>query len=728
MIETILIPSCRAAVLIGGLFLLRWCLGNRISPTMRHAFWGFVPLALLPLAIASPVSVYNLLPHLAGTPAVEVESRERPDTERGIPTECQQWASDIFSTERSIPTGMGNAPVQIVMENAPETHSVGMPRSVDASLLSTRNLTIAALFVYLAGCIAMVVIFLRQILLCRRWLAEATPVKSEEVLTLFEACRQKMKVKTWLVVSESPAVSGPFLIGVIRPTLLLPQGMISSAAPFRATPQQLRTVFLHELAHLKRWDVWIGWLATLLLVVHWFNPLLWLAIRRMNADREEATDALALKTLNASDRTAYAHSLLDIVEWCTHYETVDDNCIRPVRAEYISPGQRPGLDAPQNELPPCKGKGDTALPCPYRAAEGEEPCYPGRCPGLKCDALTGRAKGSENKNVPGRFSPLSPFTPGLVGISETGKLLHRRINMINQNRTWKLRWQILAVVAAMLIGAATLTDAQERRPVADIQADIEERRQAIAEMQVDIGKLQAELIETKVAEGIELDEDERIVEFYPVPPENIRMVGSMIVMLRQEMPNAMFMIEFEKNMIVVTGTKADHDKVKTMLAELEAKLAESEDERIVAFYPVPLEQIPMIMQTMRHLTPNARVSIDEKSARISVVGTKADHDKVREMLAQWEKAQANGSPLPASAPQRVGEVILFQKSFELAPNSPLTVKETVAAIQARLTTPEGHQFSWGSDEARIFNVIGSERFHENVRGVLIQPKLLQSCV
>jgi len=79
MIEGIFIPSCRAAVLIGGLFLLRWCLGNRISPTMRHAFWALVPLALLPVAISSPVSVYNLLPQVAGTPVVETAD-SRPQT------------------------------------------------------------------------------------------------------------------------------------------------------------------------------------------------------------------------------------------------------------------------------------------------------------------------------------------------------------------------------------------------------------------------------------------------------------------------------------------------------------------------------------------------------------------------------------------------------------------------------------------------------------------------
>jgi len=87
--------------------------------------------------------------------------------------------------------------------------------------------------------------------------------------------------------------------------------------------------------------------------------------------------------------------------------------------------------------------------------------------------------------------------------------------MINQNRSWKLRWQILAVVAALFIGAATLTDAQERSPAAEIRADIDAKRQALAEIRVDIGKLEAELLEAKVAEGIEIDEEEQIVVFYP---------------------------------------------------------------------------------------------------------------------------------------------------------------------------------------------------------------------
>jgi len=66
MIEYIVLPSCRAALLIAGLFLLYYFLGTRISPAMRHAFWGLVLIALLPLAIPSPVSVYHLLPAADG--------------------------------------------------------------------------------------------------------------------------------------------------------------------------------------------------------------------------------------------------------------------------------------------------------------------------------------------------------------------------------------------------------------------------------------------------------------------------------------------------------------------------------------------------------------------------------------------------------------------------------------------------------------------------------------
>jgi beta-lactamase regulating signal transducer with metallopeptidase domain len=56
--------------------------------------------------------------------------------------------------------------------------------------------------------------------------------------------------------------------------------------------EELRFVFLHELAHVRRRDILMSWLMALLQVVHWFNPLVWFAFSRWRADRELACDAL----------------------------------------------------------------------------------------------------------------------------------------------------------------------------------------------------------------------------------------------------------------------------------------------------------------------------------------------------------------------------------------------------------------------------------------------------
>ena len=311
-LELIVVPSCRAAVLIPGLFALRYLLGKRLSPKWRHALWSVPLLALLPLpTIPSPVSMYDLLP--------AIETQKEPGVERSATHGLTQLASQ---------------PGDCV-----EYHYV--PGSLDVDTVIAESLvaspgdyveyhyvpgSFGLIIFWLTGSLVMLSIFVRQTLRCRRWIAKAMPVTNECVLTIFESCRLQMKIKTWLVIAESPLVSGPFLVGTIRPTLLLPQGMIESA-----TEKQLRTVFLHELAHLKRWDVWTGYLTTLLLIVHWFNPLLWPAIRRMNADREEACDAAAMELLNQNDRWDYAYSLIDITkQFCTTKGAGDGAVLRAV--------------------------------------------------------------------------------------------------------------------------------------------------------------------------------------------------------------------------------------------------------------------------------------------------------------------------------------------------------------------------------------------------------------
>jgi len=107
-------------------------------------------------------------------------------------------------------------------------------------------------------------------------------------------------------------VESPAVYGLWRKRLLLPDGIFE-----RFSTDELRCIFLRELAHIKRGDLAVNWLVAALRVLHWFNPVLWLAWARMRADRELATDALALAHVRQSDHASYGETILKVLEGLT---------------------------------------------------------------------------------------------------------------------------------------------------------------------------------------------------------------------------------------------------------------------------------------------------------------------------------------------------------------------------------------------------------------------------
>ncbi len=146
----------------------------------------------------------------------------------------------------------------------------------------------------------------------RRFLRTLRSTQSEPSTALRQLladCAAQLKLRSRLRVLESTALPSPAIFGLVRPTLLLPAGFEHTF-----TPDEQRMILLHELAHVRRGDLLVNALLTALQILHWFNPLLWLAFRRMRFDRECATDALVLSGPRAAQRTLYGHTLLKLVE------------------------------------------------------------------------------------------------------------------------------------------------------------------------------------------------------------------------------------------------------------------------------------------------------------------------------------------------------------------------------------------------------------------------------
>ncbi len=108
-----------------------------------------------------------------------------------------------------------------------------------------------------------------------------------------------------LVVTD--ALENPAVAGLLRPVVLVPDKLSTLL-----TSDELRLVLQHEVWHLKRRVLWCQCLSAVLLAVHWFNPLLWIAMRIFRADREAACDAAVLSTCREDRRGFYGDTLLKL--------------------------------------------------------------------------------------------------------------------------------------------------------------------------------------------------------------------------------------------------------------------------------------------------------------------------------------------------------------------------------------------------------------------------------
>ncbi len=125
------------------------------------------------------------------------------------------------------------------------------------------------------------------------------------VHALVSAEKLKRKLATAILlrdnIYESEFVDSPFVFGVVKPNIYLPMHMDEGTAAY---------VIAHERAHLARRDHWWKVLGYLVLALHWFNPLVWVAYILFCRDIELACDEKVVKGLDGAARADYSQALL----------------------------------------------------------------------------------------------------------------------------------------------------------------------------------------------------------------------------------------------------------------------------------------------------------------------------------------------------------------------------------------------------------------------------------
>ena len=201
-----------------------------------------------------------------------------------------------FESILSLIPSAETVPQDIIYSEAPAIHS-GVPifnstvnpiisenlaPEVGASVNPMQIIAFVASVVWIVGIVAMVLYTVISYFRIHRKVREAVPYQEN----------------IWLC----DHIDTPFILGVIRPRIYLPSNM---------NEQDIEYVIAHEKAHLKRHDHWWKPLGFLLLVVYWFNPILWIAYILLCKDIELACDEKVIKDMGTEIKKPYSEALIN---------------------------------------------------------------------------------------------------------------------------------------------------------------------------------------------------------------------------------------------------------------------------------------------------------------------------------------------------------------------------------------------------------------------------------
>ncbi|MEZ5292023.1 MAG: HEAT repeat domain-containing protein [Vicinamibacterales bacterium] len=273
---------------------------KRGSAASRHLAWQLGLFGLLALPVVTLVQPFQwevpALPAIAVAPAAQVAALTPIGDSAPAPAPRAARRVDLAPASPDAAReaqGPGVAVAAIPADDAP---AISWQSRVPAWLGA----------MWLLGAAAVLARFGVGLLVARWYARHSTPLDAVEWASLNETMSFAVGLGHPVRLLKSARAATPMTFGILHPVVLLPADADDWPEDRR------RIVMLHELAHVHRLDSLTQCLTQLACAVYWFNPLVWMAARRLRAEAERACDDWVLRAgMRAS---TYAEHLLDMVK------------------------------------------------------------------------------------------------------------------------------------------------------------------------------------------------------------------------------------------------------------------------------------------------------------------------------------------------------------------------------------------------------------------------------
>lgn len=266
------------------ILLFKWIFKNKLSAKWHVLIWALLAVRLvLPSLPESSFSIFNAFDIPSVQENVQEEARENDTV---LPN--SDFAPNDNHVKIDNPTRVSNADTIDVADTqkTPITEADGYDKKEKTESMPDAESIVKG--VVYAGSFVIFLYFVVIYIVCIRKNAGKPRANDSETMAILDECKKKVGVKRRVyIVNEGET---PMLMGLAKPTIILPDGY---------TVSEKKDILIHELCHLKSGDIYLLWLAMIVLCLNWYNPIMWICFFTFRRDVEVYCDERVLRYVDS---------------------------------------------------------------------------------------------------------------------------------------------------------------------------------------------------------------------------------------------------------------------------------------------------------------------------------------------------------------------------------------------------------------------------------------------
>ncbi len=293
-------------------------LWQRLGLTLVHFLWQGLAIAIFigvcvrvfKLSHGNARYIVYLLAFVAMTACpvitfIAVDIPIRPDVELFVQIESAgpfDIASDTVPPEGAISTEAGTS-IPAMPKLNPATNTIPISERIYSRLHNTLPWL---LVIWMVGVIVLSMRLLMGFIGVHRWRHHLEPLP-ERLGQRIASLSEELGMRGFSRVFISPSVLQAMAVGYLRPMVLLPVSMVT-----QMKPEMLEAVIAHELAHIRRFDLWVNLAQRVMETLLFYHPAVWWLSSCLRSERELCCDELAVRATR--ERLTYASTLESVVQ------------------------------------------------------------------------------------------------------------------------------------------------------------------------------------------------------------------------------------------------------------------------------------------------------------------------------------------------------------------------------------------------------------------------------